>query len=310
MRKFVKIFTYFFACAIIGYVIILFCAGLLLPPFLRQNLFCAEKSSGFTCERLKEAQLPGQKDILFLGSSRAYRSFDPRIFKENNLTSFNLGSSNQTPLQSLLLVNRYIKLHQPRLVVFEVNPDIFSNDGVESAVDILSYLDPDWDLVRMALKINNIKLYNTLIYNILIKIFIKNSACPPPAFMYEKYVEGGFVEISSEIKSDFIKTSSYTCDLSDAQINAFASIIQKLSSTNIRVLLVQAPVRRTTYEKCTANNAFSTLMSSYGKYIDFNTYTEFDQVHDFSDDQHLSQQGVLKFNRALLKEIQRLKPGE
>jgi hypothetical protein len=310
MRKFVKILTYFIACAIIGYVCILLCAGLLLPPFLRQNLFCAEKSSGFTCERLKEAQLPGQKEILFLGSSRAYRGFDPRIFKEYNLTSFNLGSSNQTPVQSLLLVNRYLEQCQPKLVVFEVNPDIFSNDGVESAVDIISYLSPRWDLVRMALKINNIKVYNTLIYNILIKIFIKNSACPPPAFTYEKYVEGGFVEISSEIKSDFIKTSSYTCDLSDAQINAFASIIQKLSTANIPVLLVQSPVRRTTYEKCTTNNAFSALMSSYGKYIDFNTYTEFDQVHDFSDDQHLSQQGVLKFNSALLKEIQRLYPGE
>jgi hypothetical protein len=308
MREFVKIFLHFFAYAIIGYVIILIFAGLLLPPFLRQNLFCAEKSSGFTCERLKEAELPYQRGILFLGSSRAYRGFDPRIFNENNLTSFNLGSSNQTPIQSLLLLNRYVELNQPRLVVFEVNPDIFSNDGVESAVDILTYLDPNWDLVQMALKINHIKVYNTMIYNILVKFFYKNSECPPAALTHEKYIDGGYVEITSELKSDFIKTSSYTCELSDAQINAFSSIIQQLSTGNIPVLLVQSPVRRTTYEKCPANDAFSALMSRYGKYIDFNTYAEFDQVRDFSDDQHLSQQGVIKFNHALLREIQRLYP--
>lgn len=301
---------FFCACAITGYVIILIFAGLLLPPFLRQNLFCAEKSSGFTCERLKEAKLGGQRDILFLGSSKAYRGFDTRIFNENSLTSFNLGSSNQTPIQSLLLVNRYAELLQPGLVVFEVNPDIFSNDGVESAVDILSYLDVEWDLVRMALKINNIKVYNTLIYNTLFKFFNNPSDCPSPAFTHEKYVDDGYVEITSEIKRDFIKTSSYVCDLSDAQINAFAGIIQKLSTAKIPILLVQAPVRRTIYEKCPANNAFSTLMSSYGTYIDFNTYDEFDQVHDFSDDQHLSQQGVIKFNYAIIGEIQRLYPKE
>lgn len=298
----------FFVCTITGYLIILIFAGLLLPPFLRQNLFCAEKSSGFTCERLKEAELPYQRDILFLGSSRAYRGFDTRVFNQYNLTSFNLGSSNQTPIQSLLLLNRYADLIQPGLVVLEVNPDIFSNDGVESAVDILSYLEPNLDLVQMALKINHIKVYNTLIYNALFKIFNKNSECPPAALTHEKYIDGGYVEIAPELKSNNNKSNAYTCKLSDAQINAFASIIQKLSTANIPILLVQSPVRRTIYEKCSANDAFSALMSSYGTYIDFNTIAEFDQVRDFYDDQHLSQQGVIKFNHALLKEIQRLSP--
>ena len=38
-------------------------------------------------------------DVLVLGSSHAYRGFDPRIFKKAGIKLFNFGSSGQTLLQ-------------------------------------------------------------------------------------------------------------------------------------------------------------------------------------------------------------------
>ena len=37
-------------------------------------------------------------DIVFVGSSHAYRSFDPRFFAREGLTTFNIGTRAQTPL--------------------------------------------------------------------------------------------------------------------------------------------------------------------------------------------------------------------
>src|SRR3972149_6768649 len=37
-------------------------------------------------------------DLIFLGSSHCYRCFDPFVFQKFGLTTYNLGSSSQTPI--------------------------------------------------------------------------------------------------------------------------------------------------------------------------------------------------------------------
>jgi hypothetical protein len=306
MRLFLKKFVFFLIYAAVGYVCILIFAGLVLPPFMRQNLFYFEKASGFTCERMKEAESPVHKDVLFLGSSRAYRGFDPRVFRESNISSFNLGSSNQTPMQTLLVLHRYLKDHRPKLVVFEVNPDIFSNDGVESAVDLISHIRPNWDVFRMALNLNHLKVYNTLIFHNILDLFLAKDECPKPMYDNEKYIQGGYVEMVSDTYKPFGKSGPYNCNPTVAQFEAFTGIIKRLKEDEIPLLLVQSPIQRQTYEKCHNNDEFSTHMRRYCRYIDFNTLVEFDQQIDFTDAQHLSQKGVIKFNSLLLQEINQL----
>lgn len=68
-------------------------------------------------------QLPAgdSLDILFLGSSHAYRGFDPQLMEDWwGLKSFNLGSSGQTPLTSLHILQNAIQHQQPKMVVLEL----------------------------------------------------------------------------------------------------------------------------------------------------------------------------------------------
>jgi hypothetical protein len=102
-------------------------------------------------------------DILFLGSSRAYRVFDTRIYAKQGYYSFNLGSSSQTPIQTKLLMKRYLKQLNPKLIVYAVDPNAFS-DGVESAMDIIANDKNDRESLKMLAKINHLKVFNTLIY--------------------------------------------------------------------------------------------------------------------------------------------------
>lgn len=60
-------------------------------------------------------------DILFLGSSHAYRGFDPQQMESSwGIKSFNLGSSGQTPLTSLHVLQNAVLHQQPKMVVIEL----------------------------------------------------------------------------------------------------------------------------------------------------------------------------------------------
>ena len=48
-------------------------------------------------------------DLLFLGSSHTYRTFDPRFFDQFGWESFNLGSKAQSPLNTYYLVRSQIE---------------------------------------------------------------------------------------------------------------------------------------------------------------------------------------------------------
>ncbi len=147
--------------------------GRLCTYFFEKNLNYRIGSYGHMFSRIKEIPNLKEIDILFLGSSHSYRGFDTRIFKKNNLNTFNLGSSGQTPLQTEILMKRYLKIIKPKLIIFEVYPNTFSIDGVESTLDIIANDEIDFEIIKLAFKQNNIKIYNTLLYGLYYDILNK-----------------------------------------------------------------------------------------------------------------------------------------
>ncbi|MFQ5607599.1 MAG: hypothetical protein ACE5GA_06610, partial [Candidatus Zixiibacteriota bacterium] len=71
-------------------------------------------------QRFREIEGARDVDILFLGSSHSYASFDPRVFSESALSSFNMGSASQSPLNTYSLLKRYYERLNPKVVVYEV----------------------------------------------------------------------------------------------------------------------------------------------------------------------------------------------
>ncbi|MEO1408974.1 MAG: SGNH/GDSL hydrolase family protein [Bacteroidota bacterium] len=74
----------------------------------------------------------GNIDLLVLGSSHAYRSYDPDVLKRalpGNPAVFNFGSSAQSPLTSYCLLREILRDHQPRLVVLDLYALVFSENN-------------------------------------------------------------------------------------------------------------------------------------------------------------------------------------
>lgn len=265
--------------------------------------------------RLAEADT-SMPDLLFVGSSHCYRTFDSRFYDSLGHRSFNLGSSNQTPVQSAALLRRYLQRWHPQLVVVEVHPDVVQNNGVESAVDIISntYLDPP--LLAMATNVHSIKVFNTMLCALIDRaVFgspvVKASRTFPLPHPYisdstiaATYTEGGFVE-ASPVRWRTVEVEPSTIVPDKKQIKALKEIIMMLEQQEIGYLFVEVPATRARYLSYSNHAEFERLITSLlpkGRHLlNLNDDTALTSLLNdticYSDDDHLNQEGTTIFNR-------------
>lgn len=300
MKKFITSVFYFFLFSIILYPILILLMGLFAPKILRPNLSLI-KSEMQT--RLCEAHSFKNIDVLILGSSHAYRGFDPRIFNLYNTKIFNLGSSSQTPIQTKYLLEKYLLPLNPKLIIYEVFPECFSMDGIESTLDILSNEKNDFLFLKMALEINNIKAYNTLLFSKTIELLkINEKNLEHFKSNEDKYITGGYVE--KKMKNfKHIKMKNEKIELLDNQLLSFKKNINLFKGKEIPFVLVYAPVTKTLYKSYTNKETFDSIMKSIGPYMNFNEPSFLDDSLHFYDSNHLNQNGVAVFNKRLIREM-------
>lgn len=305
MKKFIKSILIFIPIALLGYSLILFLWSNLIPyDAFKKNMNYKLGSYGHLNTRLKEADTVSNIDILILGSSHAYRGFDPRIFDANEISIFVMGSSSQTPIQAVGLVKEYVPRIKPAMVIYEVYPGIFQNDGVESSLDVIANHRLNWNDVLMAFRINHLKAYNALINDLFRECFgLNNDFNEPKQTKEDLYVNNGFVEKLSFERSIDGRSNTGPYKPKDKQLKAFEEVIQYVKGQGIPILLVQVPITKALYEAKTNNDEIDSMLSSYSDYHNFNGVINLNDSIDFYDKHHLSQSGVEKFNRLFIKQF-------
>ncbi len=301
MKKFALNLFSFFLFSFVFYLIALLVWGSYAPQLLKPNLDYRVGSNGHMFSRLAEVKKTKDVDILFLGSSHTYRGFDTRIFSKAEWKSFNLGSSSQTPLQTSVLLDRYLAQLNPKTVIYEVYPETFIIDGVESSLGLIANDKNDWYSFKMTLKINNIKTYNTFLYGSMRDLFILNKSYHEPVMKdNDTYIPGGFVQRDIDYYKpiDFDKTK---ISINKKQLESFHQIIALLKRKDIDVILVYAPISTAKYKSYSNNLYFDSIMESYSEYYNFNEMIHLNDSTDFYDADHMNQFGVEKFNIKLIE---------
>jgi hypothetical protein len=302
MGKFLKRLLLFGLLLVVVYPVLIFIAGRYLPQQFKPNINYKRGSYGHMYTRLKEAeQYTGPTDVLFLGSSHAYRGFDPRNF--DSLKTFNLGSSAQTPIQTLTLLNRYLDRINPKVIVYEVYAATLSIDGTESALDVIANSKNDFESLKMAAKVNNVKVYNTLIYGVINDLLGVNASFKEPAVSgKDTYIRGGYVQKAPRYFTYVKYKDKKTWVLNKKQVAAFELILEKIRSRGIKLILVNSCVTDALYKSYTNNDWYDSLMTSYhAEYYNFNKMISLDDSLYFYDSNHLNQEGVNICNRKLLQ---------
>jgi hypothetical protein len=300
MKKFIKSLFLFTPFAMVMYLLLIVVWGNYAPYPLKRNLNFPN-AAGYMCSRIKNIENVGGVDILLLGSSHAYSSFDPRIFKEHGLNIFSLGSSSQSHMQTELLLKRYLDEINPKLIIYEVYPEVFGFDGVESAIDIIVNDKNDFESIKMALRLNHIKVYNALIYGLYRDIFKGDVDCSEElSIVGQTYIEGGYVE-TENLYFEPVEFPERRWYITDEQVEYFEKVLLLIRQRNIPVIFIQTPITQSLYQSISNNKDFDDRMRKYGVYYNFNELMELDDELHFWDEDHLNQRGVEIFNENLIE---------
>lgn len=306
MKKFLLQIIGFGLFSSIFYALALFIWGTTVSMSHSPNLQYIPKGYGHMNSRMAEVKNTKDIDLLFIGSSHAYRGFDNRIFKEKGYSSFNLGSSSQTPVQTQTLLAKYLKQLNPDHVIYEVYPELFQSDGVESSLDLISNDQTDLHTVSMALQVNHLKTYNTLIYAILNHQLMGMEANEPLRKGNDSYISGGYVEKEfNTFVAPSEKKEKVTITHKQFQVEAFEDIVQTIKESGIKLTIVFTPITSYHYASYDDINKFDSLITSYNNinYYDFNTSMNLNDSLYFYDSHHMNQRGVERFNRRLIDEL-------
>jgi hypothetical protein len=305
MKRFVRNLLVFALFSGMLFPLLLWIWGRFLPQGLRPNLVYPRGGIGHQYTRLSEAGSWGSAEVLVFGSSHAYRGFDPRIFQQEGLSLFNLGSSSQTPYQTLRLVQNYTEQFHPQWVILEVYPEIFASDGVESALDFLANDDLDGSLLLHSLKLGSLKVAMSALFAGMEQALNRRIPLEEPREKWgDLYVSGGYVErLEGGYQSQGWTVKPLT--ILPFQWEAFEEILAWLKKNNYPFLLVRAPVSPSWEAQQSGWEALEEQLRSLGPYWSGQEAFEWrDSVH-FYDEHHLNQAGVEVFNQLLLE---RLKP--
>ena len=304
MKKWLAQLVLFFIFAACVYSVSIYIVGKYGTDGFKKNLL-SEINYGHTNSRLIEIKKTKNIDFLFLGSSHVYRGFDTRIFATKGYTSFNLGSSSQTPIQSLFLLKRYLKAVNPKIVLFEVNPELLAADGVESELDIILNDQILFDNFIAFGNSGNVKIFNTLIFTSLDKK-LNDRAKQPIIQGDDTYVPGGYVEkklVFNTKKQDF---KPKTWVFQKKQLKAIDAICALCAKHSTELILVYAPINKSLYASWRNNKQFCDLMKTKGKFINGNHRSSLNDSLDFYDELHLNQNGVKSYNNDLINTLQKL----
>lgn len=304
MKRFLKSLFQFTILVIIMYPAYIIIWGEFAPRVLQRNMLYQKGGTGFLYTRINEVKKINSADILFLGSSRTYRGFDVRIFDNAGYKSFNLGSSSQTPVQTNVLLERYLDSIAPKNVVYEVYPIGFMSDGVESSLDLISNDLNDSHSWEMAKEINHITTYNTLLFGYYNDLVHSNSYFKESLHRnHDTYIPGGYVETELKMNDGKHKFPDRKIEIKELQIAAFKKNLKLLKDKGVNVVLVYAPVTKQLYNSYTNITEFNKTMEEYGDYYNFNEIIKLNDSTDFMDGHHLNQKGVEAFNKSVLSVI-------
>jgi hypothetical protein len=268
--------------------------------------------------RLREAQDVDKVDLLFVGSSHAYRGFDVREFEKEGYSSFNLGSTSQTPYNSYYLLKEYLPRMQPKVVVMDMYWRMLGHDATESTIDIVSNTRVQSTFMEMVARVKNGMVLNSLLINSILRTqtpLHKQQQQPHPD---ELYIAGGFTQSllhqNTLSQEELLRLNVKQFVFSRRQQEYLKKIIALCQQHEVQLVWVATPVtpeyRSLVYNYADYLQAVSSLAQQHQiPFIDYNLRSELQLQtrEDFYDKDHLTQQGVVKFNRLLLEDLSTLK---
>ena len=277
---------------------------------------------GFSEARFRDVQNYRNVDVVFIGSSHCYRTYDPRIYAKYGISSFNLGTTGQTPLNSYFVLKRYFDQLSPKLVIFDLNYRVINRDGLESFYDISINSSYAPEILEMALAIKSPHAINGAISKWLLSLTGLDKQRPQQPMPGERYIPGGYVEFTkpdkkrpkNRDKQDIFAANSEKKLLitpNADQLKYIHKLVEFTKGRGAEIVLITKPEPPENLQ-IVAN--YSEIYDAFSKiaqetdvsFFDFNKMDlPLDSHRHYYDKEYLNSEGVKIFNPILIEFLQK-----
>jgi hypothetical protein len=235
-------------------------------------------------------------DAIVLGSSHAYRGYDPRIFEQSGISLFNAGTSAQNAKGSLVLYNEYLR-NRSDVFVLDIYDPVFELEGTESNMRLIQNVPTNE--AALALVQQEFKIYT--LNALAVRLASINPTDEAPN---ADYIKNGFCE-KKGILYAVEPLNDSVFDANEEMFVAFEKMVKQMQADGKRIVLCSHPLPASPglhnyHDKFLSK--FNPLVQRLGlQYIDLTYYSEGFGINEFADLSHLNQQGVELYNRLLLQ---------
>ncbi|MCC7501225.1 MAG: hypothetical protein IT229_01765 [Flavobacteriales bacterium] len=251
---------------------------------------------GIAYAKFKEFDHAAHYDVIVIGSSHAYRGYDPRVFAAHGLRMFNLGSSAQTPLNTYWLLKEYVTAANCGLLVIDLYEGAMINEGLESTSELVMNMTSDQAAIGMVTDLRDLRGLNLLALRWC-------RAGVGPDFVDSTYRSGGFAERTDSLRTPISRKLHSASPGRPEQLRFLGKCLELCKERGIRVVLVTHYYPQTSDR--TAHRVFRVTIDSIRApfevpYLDLAYAHQLDDQNHFYDHNHLNLAGVRLFNEALI----------
>ncbi len=290
----------------IAVVLYLLCFGLLAKlrvrgaPLIYRTSDYYQWKGGVAYTKFREWDPSRQWDAVVIGSSHAYRGYDPRVFKARGYEVFNLGSTAQTPLSSYVVLKHYVLRATTKLVILDLYENAMDQDGMESVSDLTQNIPSDAAALELAADLRDLRSINMFTLRMMTR-------SDTAVYSDANYKGRGFAVKPDSIRKPVRYDVGRPLSLHERQLQRFADCLDLCHERGIPVVLSTHfyPHQSDHARHAAFVQAIDSIIA--GKDV---TYYDLAYAHDlsdtdhFCDHNHLNEAGVRIFTDRLIDSLE------
>lgn len=301
MKKFIRQCLFFLLSSICIYLIIfafLFFIRVGGTPLVYRATQGNVWKGGGTYIKTHQFNTNEMHDIVIVGSSHAYRGYDPRIFQEFGFKTYNLGTSDQKLMCSYFLIKYYINRNNCKLVIFDLYDRVFSQTNIESHSDMIQNIPSDKAAFEIAFASKDLRAINMF----TLRLF--NKISKPLDGDTSGYING-YLPTKKQLRLP-AKRKDYVYKTNEDALYYLDKILSYLKEEGVKVVMVEhslPSVIPVPDHNLFRKDVLPVLEKYNVQWFDYLTDTTLNGVQYFADESHLNVRGVYKFNHKLINDL-------
>jgi hypothetical protein len=258
---------------------------------------------GVAYAKFKEWAEGQRYDAVVIGSSHAYRGYDPRVFEARGYRMFNLGSSAQTPLSTYAILEECVTKDRTPLVIIDLYENSFDQEGIESVSDLTQNMSSDRAAFRLAASLHDLRGLNMF----TLRMMNKNG---PSMWADPDYKAAGSAIKADSTRKDVKYDVGRKLRLNERQKECFVKCLDLCAERGIRVVLsTHCYPHQSDHVRHAAFAAFvDSVLATRGpdedlRWLDFAYDHDLNDHDHFFDHNHLNAAGARIFNERLVDSL-------